>query len=191
MFMYNDLLDFLKKTAFYEGKQVAIYEVENDLAKYLLYKDEKSMLETKKIMEANKNIIYKTICNNQEMEAAYEAATEFVGNIDLDFFAVVQIIAEKAKVSTEAVEKMLKTYEKLGVIARLNEINQYEEITNEIIEQAQKINEIEQNDIILEQIYSEFNVDERTSIIELASEISEKYDDEMKDLIDSNKRYTR
>ena len=52
MFMYNDLLDFLKKTAFYEGKQVAIYEVENDLAKYLLYKDEKSMLETKKIMEA-------------------------------------------------------------------------------------------------------------------------------------------
>ncbi len=191
MFMYNDLLDFLKKTAFYEGKQVAIYEVENDLAKYLLYKDERTMLETKKIMEANQNIIYKTICNNQEMKQAYEAATEFVGNIDLDFFAVVQIIAEKAKVSTEAVEKMLKTYEKLGVIARLNEINQYEEITNEIIEQAQKINEIEQNDIILEQIYSEFNVDEKTSIIELASEISEKYDDEMKDLIDSNKRYTK
>ena len=189
--MYNDLLDFLKKTAFYEGKQVAIYEVENDLAKYLLYKDERTMLETKKIMEANQNIIYKTICNNQEMKQAYEAATEFVGNIDLDFFAVVQIIAEKAKVSTEAVEKMLKTYEKLGVIARLNEINQYEEITNEIIEQAQKINEIEQNDIILEQIYSEFNVDEKTSIIELASEISEKYDDEMKDLIDSNKRYTK
>ena len=45
--------------------------------------------------------------------------------------------------------------------------------------------------IILEQIYAENHLDEEEGIATLATEINEKFNDEMKDLINKDRIYTR
>lgn len=190
MFMYNEVLDYLKKVMFFEGKVVSIYEVESDLAKLLLYKDEKSVFEADEAVEANKRIISKTIFKNEEMKEAYLEAIKYVDVYDIDIFAVMIIIARKANVSVETVENMVKMYEKLGVIARLNELNEHGEITSDIEEEIQKVNEIKNSNGILEKIFEENHLDKEEGIITLASEINEKFIDQIKD-IDNCKIYTK
>ena len=189
--MYGELLEYLIKTKFYEGKLFPIYEVENDLAKYLIYNDEKSDYKIEDNIEANKVAMSRIIFKNEEIKEAYKIAIEFIDVDELDLYAVMQIIAERAKVSIETVEKMLEIYGRLGIIARLIELNKHEEITSEIIDQVQKLNEIKNSKIVLEQIYSQMKLDEENDIIELATEINEKFIDEMRDLISEDKKYIR
>lgn len=189
--MYNELLEYLKKTMFYEGKVMSIYEVENDLAKFLLYRDEKSVYEADECVEANKLAMAKIILSDEEMRNIYEEETRFIDSYDVDIIAVMIVIAKKAQVSLETVNKMIKTYEKLGVVARLNELNGNEELNTEIEEQIQKFAEIKNGNIILEQIYAENHLNEEEGIVTLATEISERFNDEMKDLINKDRIYTR
>ena len=182
MFMYNELLDLLKKVMFFEGKVMSIYEVESDLAKFLLYKDEKSVFEADEYVEGNKRIISKTIFNNEEMKAEYDSAIQFVDVYDIDVFAVMIVIARKANVPVATVENMIKVYEKLGSIARLNELNEHGEITSDIENLIQKLSEVKNSKAILEKVFEENHLDKEEGITTLASEINEKFIDEMKDI---------
>ena len=192
MFMYNELLDLLKKVMFFEGKVMSIYEVESDLAKFLLYKDEKSVFEADEYVEGNKRIISKTIFNNEEMKAEYDSAIQFVDVYDIDVFAVMIVIARKANVPVATVENMIKVYEKLGSIARLNELNEHGEITSDIENLIQKLSEVKNSKAILEKVFEENHLDKEEGITTLASEINEKFIDEMKDInIYKGNIYTR
>ena len=190
--MYNELLDLLKKVMFFEGKVMSIYEVESDLAKFLLYKDEKSVFEADEYVEGNKRIISKTIFNNEEMKAEYDSAIQFVDVYDIDVFAVMIVIARKANVPVATVENMIKVYEKLGSIARLNELNEHGEITSDIENLIQKLSEVKNSKAILEKVFEENHLDKEEGITTLASEINEKFIDEMKDInIYKGNIYTR